>query len=228
MSDIKIYQNQGGDIRWDGRQSARYDKGEPGGCVKGSEFLREDDPRYPHVAKHLSVKQVDTLPAGDDIEELQAFIDRGNFKPEWIAGRMERLLAEAARVEAELRKREEAEAEQRKHDELLAELQRIGTASPSQKEAGLDVKGIQKLLDPNVVAILNNLQMTTKEKLIELRATDKRFFGWSNADMGKLLGVSGQRITQLLAEMEKEAKKAKKEAENRIDEKFVDDRRRPQ
>lgn len=219
MSDIRIYQNKGGDIRWDGRQSALYDSElEPGGCVKRLEFLREDDPRYRHVAKHRTIELVDKMPPCDDIEELRAFVIRGNFKPEWIAGWMERLIAESARAEADQKAKEEVK--------LSRNASKPGDNPPSKKSQR-GSNAVLKLIDPEAVAIINDSKRNTEEKYIALRAHDMKFQGYSNVQMGELLGVTGQRITQIRNKTNSEAVKLKKEREDHHDEKIVDDRNDP-
>ncbi len=219
MSVMKIYQNKGGEIRWDGRQSALYDsEREPGGCVKRLEFLREDDPRYRHVAEHRTIELVDKMPPCDDIEELRAFVIRGNFKPEWIAGWMERLIAESARAEADQKAKEEVK--------LSRNASKSGD-NPPDKKSQRGSNAVLKLIDPEAAAIINNSELNTKEKYIALRAHDTKFQGYSNVQMGELLGVTGQRITQIRNKTNSDAAKLKKERDNRHEEEIVDDRNDP-
>ena len=175
MSDIKIYQNKGGDIRWDGKQSARYDsKCEPGGCVKRAELLREDDPRYPHVADARTIALVDKMPTGDDIKELQHFIDRGNFKPEWIAGWMERLVAKEARVEFERKAEEEARHDAADREEERSWRQTVLDAANKGGSPPRTAKASKGGWDEKATALfLKNPTFSKKQLAEQLGANEK-------------------------------------------------------
>ncbi len=249
---IKIHQNKGNEIPSSIPSDPRYDGRPPRAplpseeTIRALEFLRDDDPRLTaQTRKFSSIQFVTEMPCFKDLNEedlidlmnakaaIQKFMTECAYELDSFKGEFDRLSERYNRVMAARHVQAEAERKAQEEADARADLKAIRetlekNASLAKKEAGAGVKGILKTLDPIVVAIINNHQMSTKEKLIELRSTDKKFCGYSNVDMGDLLGVSGQRITQILTEMDKEAKKAKKEAENRIDEKFVDDRRRPQ
>ncbi len=245
----KVYQNTGGRIMWDAKLSARHDVVHvPGGRIEEAEFLLEgdDDARLEGVKDNYRVREVGQIPCFEDLDfddpvdlvraisQMRSYVAaKCPYKRQWFAGEIERFSDQLERITAARDAQAETERKAQEEADARADLKAIRetlekNASLAKKEAGAGVKGILKTLDPKVVAIINNRQMTTKEKFIELRLIDKKFWGYTNAAMGDLLGVKGQRITQILAEIDKDAKKVKKEAENRIDEKFVDDRRRPQ
>ena len=232
MTDIMIYQNTGGDISWDLPRNVNYDEFRPipRMTIRGGEYLRDDDPRYQSVKNHPTIQLVDKMPSGRDIEELQAFIDRGHYKPEWIAGWMDRLQARAAGVESE-RKAADELADRKAMREALERIADQKSELDEESEGGPPRNSpdnrIEMLLDSKGLEILEIVKSddSAEERMRLICEKDGRFQGYSSPQWADLFKVDPAAIRK--TDFWKELRELKKTPEYREQKERGDNRQKP-
>ena len=215
-----VYQNNRGDISWEGKQSALYNfKYEPGGCVKGLEFLSEDHRWYLEVAKYLTPVGPIPDPACIDAcnldelnqasQEAQAFITRckkrGDVAPAWIIQIRDQFMAKAAEMEL-LEAERQAEADRRTLDKLVTAVEKIGKP---QKSVTVPDEIPPDYSDPVVTRIRNSGDPCPK-KLTDLYLHSLKYKAWTGPDVGVLINETSDAIRNALFRMRKKAADLKK------------------